>query len=106
LYRWVLAPAAIDAGLYVQVGPDEADIELRSVIVGRAGRRHLAPVGEDRTLCGRKGTFEQPDDDAGPVCAICLLADEGRSRKVERRGSHSMPFATPAPRCSSPRTAT
>lgn len=82
VYRRVLAPAAIDAGLYVQVGPDRADVELRSLLVGRTGRRHLASVGEDRTLCGRKGTFEQVGDDhAGPVCSICLRADDRRGRK-------------------------
>jgi integrase len=82
VYRRVLAPAAIDAGLYVQVGPDRADVELRSLLVGRTGRRHLAPVGDDRTLCGRKGTFEQVGDvHAGPVCSICLRADDGRGRK-------------------------
>jgi integrase len=82
VYRRVLAPAAIDAGLYVQVGPDVADVELRAVLLGRSGRRHLAGVGETRALCGRKGTFEPVGDDhVGPSCSICMQAAEGRSRK-------------------------
>ncbi len=81
VYRRVLAPAAIDAGLYVQVGPDIADVELRGVVM-RSGRRHLAPVGGDETLCGRRGMFERAGDGhAGPSCAICGMAAEGRSRK-------------------------
>lgn len=55
VYRRVLAPAAIDAGLYVQVGRDVADVELREVVM-RSGRRHLAPIGDEGTLCGRKGS--------------------------------------------------
>ena len=47
----------------------------------RSGRRHLAPVGGNVTLCGRKGTFEPASDHAGPSCAICGMAAEGRSRK-------------------------
>lgn len=81
IYRRVLAPAAIDAGLYVQVGPDVADVELREVMM-RSGRRHLAPAGGDETLCGRQCTFGPAGDDhAGPACAICEMAAEGRSRK-------------------------
>lgn len=81
VYRRVLAPAAIDAGLYVQVGPDVADAELREVMM-RSGRRHLAPAGGDETFCGRQCTFGPAGDDhAGPACAICEMAAEGRSRK-------------------------
>jgi len=86
VYRRVLAPAAIDAGLYVQVGPDVGDVELREVVM-RSGRRHLAPVGGEETLCGRKGAVEPAGEDpAGedqvePSCAICEMAAEGRSRK-------------------------
>lgn len=77
----MLALAAIDAGLYVQVAPEVADIELQEVVM-RSGRRHLAPVGGNVTLCGRKGTFEPASDDhAGPSCAICGMVAEGRSRK-------------------------
>lgn len=48
----------------------------------RSGRRHLASVGGDATLCGRKCTFESVDDGhAGPCGAICELAAEGRLRK-------------------------
>ncbi len=81
VYRRVLAPAAIDAGLYVQVGPDVADVELCEVMM-RSGRRHLGPVGSDATLCGRKGGAEPTGEDrSGPSCAICEMAAEGLSRK-------------------------
>jgi len=81
VYRRVLAPGAIDAGLYVQVGPDVADLELREVVM-RSGRRHLVPVESEETLCGRKGVVEPMDEDSpGPSCAICEMAGEGLSRK-------------------------
>ncbi|MBS1891569.1 MAG: site-specific integrase [Actinobacteria bacterium] len=81
VYRRVLAPAAIDAGLYVQVGPDVAEVELREVVM-RSGRRHLAPVGGDATLCGRRGALAPSTDDLSlPSCAICGTAAEGLSRK-------------------------
>jgi integrase len=81
VYRRVLAPAAIDAGLYVQVGPDVADVELHEVVM-RSGRRHLAPVDGDATLCGRRGALKSSaDDHSGPECAICGMAAEGLSRK-------------------------
>jgi integrase len=82
VYRRVLAPAAIDGGLYVQVGPDVAAVELCDVVM-RSGRRHLVPVGGDETLCGRRGALKPSadDDHSGPHCAICGMAAEGRSRK-------------------------
>jgi hypothetical protein len=81
VYRRVLAPAAIDAGLYVQVGPDIADVELREVVM-RSGRRHLALVGGDATLCGRRDALKPSGGDhSGPSCAICEMATEGLSRK-------------------------
>jgi integrase len=81
VYRRVLAPAAIDAGLYVQVGPDVADVELREVVM-RSGRRHLAPLSGALTLCGRRGALQpSADDHSGPSCAICEMAAEGLSRK-------------------------
>jgi integrase len=84
VYRRVLAPAAIDAGLYVQVGPDVADVELCEVVM-RSGRRHLAPVDGDATLCGRRGTSASSTDDrSGPSCAICEMAAEGLSRKSRK----------------------
>lgn len=81
VYRRVLAPAAIDAGLYVQVGPRPEELDLHQVVIGRSGRRHLVEVGEVRTLCGRKGTMKAaPEGDEGESCSICRRSLHGHAR--------------------------
>lgn len=80
VYRRVLAPAAIDAGLYVQVGP-EAEGELVTVTMGKSGRRHRVVEGADRALCGRKGSMSPIGDTAGAECALCREAEAKRARQ-------------------------
>lgn len=78
VYRRVLAPAAIDAGLYVVTGP-QPEAELRAVSMGRSGRRHQAEATSDRALCGRRGEMSEAIGD-GPGCAICEEAVRKRAR--------------------------
>jgi integrase len=82
VYRRVLAPAAIDAGIYVKVGPDADELVLRDVVLGRSGRRHLAEPGAQRALCGRRGTMEPAAEHSeGPRCSICRQARARRIRE-------------------------
>lgn len=81
VYRRVLAPAAIDAGIYVEVGPTIDNDDLLPVTMGRSGRRHLAERSANRALCGRKGPMKPYDRGAeGLSCRICEEAAKKRSR--------------------------
>lgn len=84
VYRRVLAPAAIDAGLYVQVGPAADNRNLRSVTIGRSARRHLAEPSGGRALCGRAGAMEAATEGAGPVCQLCEEAARKRGRQGKK----------------------
>lgn len=83
VYRRVLAPAAIDAGLYIQVGPDVDNADLRPVVMGRSGRRHLAEPTAEAALCGRGGEMSDAGD--GPSTSACQICQEA-ARKRSRQG--------------------
>jgi integrase len=81
VYRRVLAPAAIDAGIFEQVGPPPEEAGLITVTLNHSDRRHRAEPSAERTLCGRTGAIEPARrTGGGPICSVCQGAELRRAR--------------------------